>query len=91
MRRMVFVIRNIVPLTKKRSLLLLLPKIRKLERRPLKPFPDPNNRYRWFIEHSCAPEYDSVIAWYKSKADYEKGLERYASGLRSLGEIEKTS
>ena len=57
----------------------------------MKPFPDPNNRYRWFIEHSCAPEAEHVIAWYKSRADYEKGLERYASGLRSLGEIEKTS
>lgn len=57
----------------------------------MKPFPDPNNRFRWFIEHSCAPDEDFVIAYYKSKADYEKGLERYASGLRSLGEIEKTS
>jgi len=57
----------------------------------MKPFPDENNRYRWFIEHSCAPDQDWVVSWYKSKDDYEKGLGRYASGLRSFGEIEKTS
>ena len=57
----------------------------------MKPFPDDNNVFRWFIIHD---EQDSqtgkstgetVTTYFKSEIDYERGLERYAANLVAAG------
>jgi len=56
-----------------------------------KPFPDPNNRFKWFIEReeldsqTAKPTGERVTSYFRYEADFERGLERYASGMLTYG------
>jgi len=51
----------------------------------MKPFPDQNNTFRWFIQHDCTPEEEVVTTYYKSEQDFELGMERYGKSMISYG------
>ena len=57
----------------------------------MKPFPDPNNRFKWFIEReeidsqTAKPTGERVTSYFLYEADYQRGLERYSSCLISCG------
>jgi len=57
----------------------------------MKPFLDPDNKFRWFIEHgekdsqTGASTGEHVTSYFIYEADYERGLERYADSLISFG------
>ena len=57
----------------------------------MKPFPDPSNSFRWFIEReeldsqTTKPTGERVISYFRYEEDYERGLDRYASCLISCG------
>jgi len=56
-----------------------------------KPFPDPNNLFKWFIEHeevdsqTAKPTGDRVTSYFRYEEDFERGINRYVSGLISYG------
>lgn len=57
----------------------------------VKPFPDPRNAFKWFIEHdeidsqTAKPTGERVTSYFKSEIDFERGVERYTSSLLSFG------
>ena len=57
----------------------------------VKPFPDPNNLFRWFIEHeeidsqTAKPTGERVTSYFRYEVDFERGKERYSSSLISIG------
>jgi len=61
----------------------------------MKSFLDPNNRFRWFIEHeqrdghTAEPTGETVTSYFRYKADFERGLERYGSSLLTYGIYEE--
>ena len=56
-----------------------------------KPFPDPNNLFKWFIEHeevdsqTAKPTGDRVTSYYRYEVDFNRGMERYENEIRSFG------
>ena len=56
-----------------------------------KPFPDPNNLFKWFIEHeevdsqTAKPTGERVTSYFLYEVDFERGKEKYASTLVSSG------
>ena len=57
----------------------------------VKPFPDEKNLFKWFIERdemdsqTAEPTGETVTSYFRYEADFERGLERYASGVRAYG------
>jgi len=57
----------------------------------VKPFPDPRNVFKWFIERdeidsqTAKPTGERVTSYFKSEIDFERGVERYTSSLLSFG------
>ena len=57
----------------------------------MKPFPDPNNTFKWFIEReeldsqTAKPTGERATSYFKSEEDFERGKERYSSCILSLG------
>lgn len=57
----------------------------------MKPFPDDRNLFRWFIEReemdsqTARPTGETVTSYFRYEVDFERGLEKYASGLRAYG------
>jgi hypothetical protein len=61
----------------------------------VKPFVDERNTFRWFIERNeidsqtAEPTGETVTSWYRYRSDFERGLERYVSGIISYGELDE--
>ena len=57
-----------------------------------KPFPDPDNKFRWFITHAekdsqtAKPTGEHVTSYFLYEVDFERGKEKYASSLITFGE-----
>lgn len=57
----------------------------------MKPFPDDRNLFRWFIEReemdsqTARPTGETVTSYFRYEVDFERGLEKYASGLLAYG------
>ena len=57
----------------------------------MKPFEDERNLFRWFIERNemdsqtGKPTGETVTSYFRYEEDFERGLNRYASGLIAYG------
>jgi len=57
----------------------------------MKPFLDPDNKFRWFITHDQRDSQtgevtgDTVTSWFRYEADFELGMIRYGDNMIAFG------